>query len=139
MATILVVDDYLPSHRLFSYILQQHGHSVITALDGFQALERLGEYAIDLVLTDLAMPKMDGVSLLQQIRADERYTSLPVVMVTASGQERDNLRACSAGVSSFLTKPVDSEELLQTVQQLLPDGSRERVWLPAFPPRPSSA
>lgn len=119
MATILVVDDYSTSQRLLSYILQQSNHDVVTAINGLQALERLAETSIDLVVTDLNMPKLDGFGLLQRLRDDERYKALPVIILTGSSYERDLLRAKAAGVTGFLTKPIDSEELIATVDQMM--------------------
>lgn len=119
MATILIVDDYSPSHRLLGFILEQDGHSVVTALNGLEALDRLAEMPVDLIVTDLSMPSMDGVELVEHVRLHERYQVLPVIMVTASCKERDLLRASSIGVNAFLTKPVDSEELVQAVQHSL--------------------
>ena len=119
MATILIVDDYSPSHRLLGFILEQDGHSVVTALNGLEALDRLAEVPVDLIVTDLSMPSMDGVELVEHVRLNERYQVLPVIMVTASCKEHDLLRASSLGVDAYLTKPVDSEELVQAVHHSL--------------------
>jgi Response regulator containing CheY-like receiver, AAA-type ATPase, and DNA-binding domains len=72
MTTIMIVDDYAPTHRLMSFVLEQHGYTVITAIDGEQALSRLYTHTVDLVVTDLTMPRMDGIELVRAIRADER-------------------------------------------------------------------
>lgn len=125
MATILVVDDHIPNQRLLSFILQQNAFSVITALNGVQALERLAESQIDLVVTDLSMPKMDGLTLMSHIRADTRYKGLPIIVLTASGAERDHTRASNSGANACLIKPVDSQELVNMVSQLIgQDASR---------------
>jgi CheY-like chemotaxis protein len=123
MATILVVDDYAPNYRLLSFILKQHGYDVIVALNGSQALERLAETGVDLIVADLTMPKMDGITLIEHVRTDKGYQSIPVIMITASSRERDRVRALAAGVTAFLTKPIDSDELVKTIQQwVLPSG-----------------
>jgi two-component system chemotaxis response regulator CheY len=119
MATILVVDDYSTSQRLLSFILRQSNHTVVTALHGLGALEQLAGASIDLVITDLNMPQMDGLTLLQKLRADDRFQSLPVIILTGSAYEQDGSRARAAGATTFLTKPVESEELIATVHQLL--------------------
>lgn len=125
MATILVVDDYSTSQRLLGFILRQNNHTVVTAIHGLSALEQLAKMPVDLVITDLSMPEMDGLTLLQQLRADPRLMSLPVIILTGSAYEQDNARAKAAGATSFLTKPVESEELISMVNRLLshPDGS----------------
>jgi len=119
MASILVVDDHSTSQRLMSFILQQNNHEVVTALHGRQALERLAKASFDLVITDLNMPELDGLSLLYQMRADARYRTIPVIILTGSVHEQDNLRVHAAGATAFLTKPVGSDELIATVNELL--------------------
>lgn len=119
MTTILVVDDHSPNQRLLSFILEQNDFSVITALNGIQALERLAEGPVDLVVTDLSMPKMDGLTLMHHVRRDDRYKQLPIVVLTASGYERDLVRASSSGANACLTKPIDSQEFVTVVNQLV--------------------
>src|SRR3954470_579831 len=119
MATILVVDDYSTSQRLLSFILRQNDHTVVTAIHGLGALEQLAERSIDLVITDLSMPEMDGMTLLQELRANPRFQNLPVIILTGSAYAQDNTRAKAAGATLFLTKPVESEELIAMVNRLL--------------------
>jgi CheY-like chemotaxis protein len=119
MAMILVVDDYSTSQRLLSYILRQNHHTVGMAAHGLNALEQLEKQPFDLVITDLDMPEMDGLTLLQELRADPRFVNLPVIILTGSAYEQDNARAKAAGATSFLTKPVESEELIAMVNCLL--------------------
>ncbi|NNJ11067.1 response regulator [Chloroflexales bacterium ZM16-3] len=119
MTTILIVDDYAPNHRLMSFVLEQHGYAVVAAYDGEQALDRLNNAAIDLVLTDLTMPKMDGMALTRAIRGDARFAELPIIIVTGSTREQDHVRASGIGVNAFLTKPVESEDLVHEVSILI--------------------
>ncbi|RMD81685.1 MAG: response regulator [Chloroflexi bacterium] len=119
MTTIMIVDDYMPSHRLMSFVLEQHGYTVVTAADGEQALRRLEQFAVDLVVTDLTMPRMDGIELVRAIRADERYAVLPIIMITASPKEQDEVKATGVGVNAFLTKPFDSDDLVGAIDRLM--------------------
>lgn len=119
MATILIVDDYVPNHRLLSFVLEQNGYAVVTAHDGLQALTCLDNIPIDLIVTDLNMPKLDGIGLAQRVRADARYVGVPIIVLTASGKETDEVKATGIGVDAFLTKPVDSEDLASTVGRLV--------------------
>ena len=119
MATILVVDDYSTSQRLLGFILRQNDHTVVTAIHGLGALEQLAARSIDLVITDLSMPEMDGMTLLQELRANPQFQTLPVIILTGSAYTQDNTRAKAAGATSFLTKPVESEELIAMVARLL--------------------
>jgi CheY-like chemotaxis protein len=127
MATILVVDDYSTSQRLLSFILRQSNHTVVTAIHGLGALEQLAVSPVDLVITDLSMPEMDGLTLLQELRADARFQGLPVIILTGSAYEQDNTRARAAGATTFLTKPVESEELIATVNRLLAQNQGSEV------------
>ncbi len=119
MATILIVDDYSPIQRLMSFILRQEHYEVIIASNGQQALEKMFTTPVDLIITDWCMPNMDGYTLLKHIRTDGRLSHIPIIILTASGDDRDRRRACEAGASHFLTKPVESEEILHIVNQLL--------------------
>lgn len=123
MATILIVDDYAPNHRLMSFVLEQSGYAVISALDGMQALDCLANMQIDLIVTDLTMPRLGGIGLTERVRADARICGVPIIVVTASGQETDAVKATGVGVDAFLTKPVDSEDLARTVAGLVARGA----------------
>jgi CheY-like chemotaxis protein len=122
MATILLVDDYAPNHRLMRFVLEQSGHTVVTASDGQQALDKLDVMPFDLIVTDLAMPHMDGLTLARAIRDDERFRRIPIIVVTASVIEQDQIKATGIGVDTFLTKPVDSEDLTREVDRLVSVG-----------------
>lgn len=119
MATILIVDDYAPNHRLMSFVLEQSGYAVVSALDGLYALECLAMMPIDLIVTDLTMPRLDGLGLAERVRADARFCGVPIIVVTASGKETDEVKATGVGVDAFLTKPVDSEDLARAVALLV--------------------
>lgn len=119
MTTILLVDDYAPNHRLMSFVLEQSGYAVVSALDGMQALDCLAAMPIDLIVTDLTMPRLDGIGLAERVRADARLRRLPIIVVTASGKETDEVKAAGVGVDAFLTKPVDSEDLARAVAALV--------------------
>ncbi len=119
MTTILIVDDNSNSRRMLSYTLSKHGYEILTAENGRDALNQLAAHAVDLVLSDIAMPEMDGVTLLKIIRADTRWHDLPVVMITASGLDQDILITQAEGANGFLTKPIGSYELLDVVGQFV--------------------
>src|SRR5438105_2685712 len=119
MATILVADDNQTSQRMLQYVLEKLGHQVVCTGDGEEALARLADTAADLVILDLAMPRMDGLTTLRYLRADEHYRTLPIVMLTASGLEKDERQARADGVSEFLTKPYRSRELIEKIERLL--------------------
>lgn len=117
--SILVVDDYLVTQRVLSTQLRKGGYTVTTVSSGREALTHLASHAIDLAIIDVAMPEMDGITLLEKLRKEQGYTSLPIIMLTASALDEDRLRAQAAGATDFLTKPVSSWELLDVVNRQL--------------------
>ena len=119
MSTILIVDDYPVARRILSHTLQRNGHVVIAAADGAEALALLDDTSIDLAIIDIAMPGMDGLTLLRRLRDREAQQSLPVIMLSASGQDEDRLAARELGAHDFLSKPASSHEILETVGRLL--------------------
>jgi CheY-like chemotaxis protein len=119
VATILVADDDPVSHRMLEYMLGRLGHTVLRANNGQEALDQLNAAPADLLILDLAMPVMDGVTALRKLRADTRFGDLPVIMLTASGLERDARTARAEGASEFLTKPFRSQELVEKLEALL--------------------
>ena len=110
-ATVLVVDDQPANIRLLDAILTPRGYDVRTADSGEAALKTIAESEIDLVLLDIVMPVMDGYEVCRRIREQVDTAYLPVVMVTASGDE-EKVKALEAGADDFLTKPVNQSELL---------------------------
>ena len=115
--TVLVVDDQPRNLRLLDAVLSPRGYRVITAESGEAALAILKDSAIDLVLLDVLMPGLDGHEVCRRIRADEATAFLPVVMITASG-DQGKLHALVSGADDFVTKPFDQVELLARVASL---------------------
>jgi two-component system chemotaxis response regulator CheY len=119
MATILVVDDSAVSRRLLCYTLNQYGHTTTAASDGQLALWHLEQQTFDLMIADLSMPEMDGLALVRHVRAGSSHQHMPVIMLTASGEDQDRIAAQASGANDFLTKPTSSRDLIATVERLL--------------------
>ena len=117
-ATVLVVDDQPQNIRLLEAILTPRGYDVRPATNGDEALKAVDEADVDLVLLDIVMPGMDGYEVCRRIREQADTAYLPVVMVTASGDEQ-KVKALEVGADDFLTKPINKTELLIRVRALL--------------------
>jgi CheY-like chemotaxis protein/chemotaxis signal transduction protein len=120
-AKILVVEDSFIVRELQRCVLESAGHDVVTASDGREALDALTkDEEIELVVTDLEMPRLGGLDLTRAIRADQHRSSLPVVMVTSRGSEEDRRRGMEAGVDAYIDKQgFQQSALLATIHQLL--------------------
>jgi len=116
-ARVLVVDDQPANIRLLEAILVTRGYDIRTAASGEEALTRIAESEPDLVLLDIVMPGIDGYEVCRRIRERVETAYLPVVMVTASGDEQ-KVKALEAGADDFLTKPINQSELLARVASL---------------------
>ena len=114
--TVLTADDDPHLLRLVMRNLQLEGYEVLTVSDGQQALEQIKAHAPDLVLLDVMMPKMDGFTVCQQVRT---FSAVPIIMVTARGQEQDKVHGLDLGADDYLTKPFGVEELLARVRAVL--------------------
>lgn len=122
---ILVAEDDRDLGRLMADLLSDVGH-VVVAEDGEEALVLLEERPFDIVVADIRMPRMDGIQLCENIRADARWTALPVVLVTARSAREAVLRAWDAGADEYVVKPFHPQELLARVRALV-NGARARA------------
>jgi len=115
---VLVVDDLAANVRLLEAVLSPKGFRVVTASSGEEALDVLGKEHPDLVLLDIVMPGMDGYEVCHRIREDPGTAFLPVIMITASGEEQ-KICAIESGADDFINKPFDQAELLARVRSLV--------------------
>lgn len=117
---ILVVDDSVTTRTLVKSILEANGYDVVTAVDGADAWRLLQERGADAVVSDVEMPRMDGFTLTEAIRASPRFAALPVILVTALAGERERGRGLEAGADAYLVKSgFDQVSLLDTIKKLL--------------------
>lgn len=114
--TVLVADDDLQLLRLIVRNLQFEGYEVLTAIDGRSALEIIETKKPDLVLLDVMMPHMDGFTVTQHVR---RFSNVPIIIITARGQDQDKIRGLDLGADDYLTKPFNLDELLARARAVL--------------------
>ena len=119
MKTILVADDKPSNRELIRVILESSGHQVIEASNGREAVDLALEHEPDLLLLDLQMPEVDGFNVLSEVRKDNRFTSRPIVALTAYAMQGDREKALAAGFTSYVTKPVNLAALRSLVSDLL--------------------
>ncbi len=113
---ILIVDDSLSNRKALSLMIEQLGYTPITAIDGLDALEHLDESLPALVLTDLEMPRMNGIELTHALRQQQETSDLPIVMITSRSSRKHRQQSEEAGVDDYLTKPVDNDTLTDCVK-----------------------
>ncbi len=113
---VLVVDDDLPSLKLNSYLLREEGYEVSTATNGVEALDKLEDEIVDLVVLDVMMPLMDGHEALRRIR--QRY-DVPVIFLSAKGETADKVKGLEIGADDYLAKPFEPTELLARVKSVM--------------------
>jgi CheY-like chemotaxis protein len=117
---LLVVEDVSHILQMLDVTLRFKGYPVVTARDGQEALERIAEERPALVITDILMPRMDGYSLVQQIRTNPKTSQIPIIFLSANYADPEDIDfAMRLGASRFLEKPVDTEEFLLTVAEVL--------------------
>lgn len=114
--SILIVDDEIAFCTVIREILRTAGFHVRIAHRASEALELLDDIVPDLILTDIMMPEMDGISLIREIRRRAGFSSTPILVVTAKSQIDDYMGAHEAGANEILTKPFTSQELLSLIQ-----------------------
>ena len=117
MAKILIVDDAMFALNMVSRMIKQAGHQVITAKDGEEGLARIAAERPDVVITDLLMPNLDGLSFLSAIREDDQ--SLPVVILSANIQDSMRQKCLEAGATEFMHKPPKQEALIAVLKRVL--------------------
>jgi two-component system KDP operon response regulator KdpE len=119
VSRVLVVDDEAGLRKVVRDALEQAGHEVETAGDGEEALAVFSDRAFDLVVTDLAMPRRDGLELVREVR---KASAVPILVLTVRGEERDKVRLLDAGADDYVTKPFGVAELVARARALLRRG-----------------
>jgi two-component system chemotaxis response regulator CheY len=117
---VLAVDDSPTILNMLGMMLRQQGYETLTAKDGLEALRKLQSQTVDLVITDVNMPNMDGFSLITAIRANPVWGGIPIIVLSTEASPRDHQVGLRRGADLYVTKPVKPSDLVAMVRSLLP-------------------
>lgn len=110
--------------QLISFSLKRFKNArIIEAVDGVDALKKLSGERIDLILTDINMPVMDGLKLVSLVRQNAQLQSIPIIIITTEGAEEDRERGLALGANAYISKPIQSSHLIKTISELLSTGA----------------
>jgi two-component system chemotaxis response regulator CheY len=115
----MTADDSASVRQMVSFTLKQAGHHVVEAVDGRDALEKLNGSQVNMLITDLNMPNMDGIELIKQVRALPQYKFIPIIMLTTESQDLKKQEGKAAGATGWIVKPFKPEQLLGVVKKVL--------------------
>ncbi len=116
---IMTADDSASVRQMVSFTLRQAGYDVVEAVDGEDALTKLRSNKVNILVTDLNMPKMDGIELIRQVRNDARYKFMPIIMLTTESQVSKKQEGKAAGATGWIVKPFRPEQLLAVIKKVL--------------------
>lgn len=116
---ILVIDDEIDFINILTMRLKATGYETVAALDGRDGLDKARRLNPDLIILDIMMPKMDGYEVCRLLKFDEKYKSIPIIMLTAKTQVVDKTMGGAVGADDYITKPFESDELIKKVKSIL--------------------
>lgn len=116
---IMTVDDSASVRQMVGFTLKQAGYNVLEAVDGRDALEKLNGESVNMVITDLNMPNMDGIELIRQLRAKPQFKFIPIIMLTTESQASKKQDGKAAGATGWIVKPFNPEQLLAVTKKVL--------------------
>ncbi|MDH5786517.1 MAG: response regulator [Chromatiales bacterium] len=119
MATILAVDDSASMRQMVSHTLKSAGYDVIDAADGLQGLNKAKTSQVNLVITDVNMPQMDGITLVKELRALPQYRFTPILLLTTEAGADKKAEGKAAGATGWLVKPFNPEQMLATIKKVI--------------------
>jgi two-component system chemotaxis response regulator CheY len=116
---IMTADDSASIRQMVGFTLGQAGYRIVEAEDGRDALDKLKSARVDMLLTDLNMPNMDGIELIRETRANPRYKFMPIVMLTTESQDSKKQEGKKAGATGWIVKPFKPEQLVAVVKKVM--------------------
>ncbi len=116
---IMTADDSASVRQMVSFTLKQADYDVVEAVDGSDALNKLNSTKVDMLVTDLNMPNMDGIELIRQTRTNPQYKFIPIIMLTTESQAEMKQKGRQAGATGWIVKPFKPEQLLSVIKKVL--------------------
>ncbi len=117
---ILIVDDSKTVRNLVAFIMKKEGFKVTTAEDGLDGLEKLYSLGkVDLIISDVNMPRMDGFTYIKTVREQDAYKDIPIIVLSTEGQEKDIQTGLSLGANLYMVKPAQPEKMVKNIKMLL--------------------
>jgi len=116
---IMTADDSASIRQMVSFTLKDAGYEVVEAVDGKDALNKLNGAKVNMLITDLNMPNMDGISLIEQVRAEPEFKFIPIIMLTTESQAEKKQEGKAAGATGWIVKPFKPEQLIAVIKKVL--------------------
>lgn len=118
--SILIVDDSVSIRQSVRFVLEENGYTVFEAADGIEGLKRLEEQKVQLIITDVNMPNMDGITMVKKIRGTDGIKFIPILVLTTESQGAVVEEGKKAGATGWIVKPFNNDKLLETIKKVLP-------------------
>lgn len=120
--TVLTVDDSKTMREMVSFTLKSSGYEVLEAEDGVNGVDVASSNAVDLVITDLNMPNMNGLDMIRKLRANPQYSKTPILMLTTEGDASKKMEGKEAGATGWIVKPFEPAKLVEVVNKVCPNS-----------------
>lgn len=119
MKKIMTVDDSMSIRQMVSFTLREAGYDVIEAVDGLDGLNKAKANSVNMIITDLNMPNMNGIELIRNLRTLPQYKFIPIVLLTTESQQEKKMEGKTAGATGWIVKPFNAEQLLAVIKKVL--------------------
>lgn len=116
---VMIVDDCQTTRKILEFLLRSKGFDVVTAENGLDAIEKLATNKVNIILSDLNMPYMDGIEFVKTVKSDVNLSHIPILMVTTEADPEEKERAFSAGANGYLVKPVNADSISQNIKRIM--------------------
>jgi two-component system chemotaxis response regulator CheY len=116
---ILIVDDSETLRAILIFVLEEAGYDVLVGIDGIEAQRHLNNEPLDLIITDLHMPKLDGIGFIKVVRSHPKYSNTPILFLTTDTQQNKKAEAKDAGATGWIIKPFDEDKLIAAVSRVI--------------------